>query len=58
MNSATANAEATGAHQVHFHYRSKLLTGDTGHDTFAFCCVTAVGANDTEDLHYDHADLM
>ena len=58
VNSASAKAEATGAQHVHFHYRSTLPTGDTGHDTCAFCCVTAVGANDTEELPYDHADLM
>ena len=58
VNSATARADATGAQHVHFHNRSTLPTGDTGHDTFALRRATAVPANDTEDLHYDHADLM
>ena len=35
-----------------------LPTGDPGHDTFGLQRATVIGANDTENLQHDHADLM
>ena len=58
VDSNSARGDATGAHRVHFDNRWTVPTGDPGHDTFGLKRATAIGANDTEDLQHDHAELM
>ena len=58
VNSNNVRVDAVGAQHVHFHDRCTLPTGHAGPGTFAPRSAPAVEANDTENLHYDHADLM